>query len=207
MNYEEKCQLLLIGDSSVGKTSLIYNYTDHSNSNSLQMATVGIDYFTKDEIINNIKIRTKIWDTAGQERYKSFTQSFLRNAQGVMIVFDVSNRDTFDNLKYWISSLNSSLGNDNNVKIIIIGNKIDKIHREVSKEEAEIFTKNLKIHYLETSVRENINIKESFRYILNLIFDNDKKISTQEKVETFKIIKNSENNSIINKCEKCICSK
>ena len=99
MNYDEKCQLLIIGDSTVGKTSILSRYTEGSFSPNY-LATVGIDFFTKDEVFNGKIVRIKIWDTAGQERYKALTQGFFRNAHGILIVYDVTNAETFDNLKY-----------------------------------------------------------------------------------------------------------
>ena len=99
MNFDEKCQIVLVGDSTVGKTSLLLKYTNGSYSED-NLATVGLDFITKDEIINEKTIRVKIWDTAGQERYKSLTQGFFRLANGAIIVFDVSNNDSFVNLKY-----------------------------------------------------------------------------------------------------------
>lgn len=173
MDYEEKCQLLLIGDSSVGKTSLIYRYTNQKNFQDHHLATVGIDYFSKDETINNRKIRVKLWDTAGQERYKSLTYSFFRNAQGVMLVYDVSNRDTFESLKYWMNSIKSTLGEEYNIKIVIVGNKIDR-HREVSKEEAEKFAKNINIEYFETSAKDNINVDKSISHVVKCIVGDKK---------------------------------
>ena len=84
MNYDEKYQVLIIGDSTVGKTSILSRYTN-GTFNPNYLATVGLDNFSKDEIIDNKTIRIKIWDTAGQERYKSLTQGFFRNAQGIIL--------------------------------------------------------------------------------------------------------------------------
>ena len=163
---EEKCQLLIIGDSTVGKTSILYQYTNNQFL-SQHLATVGIDYYNKDEVINNKLVRVKIWDTAGQERYKSLTSTFFRNAQGIILVYDVTNKETFENLKYWIQSINSNLGVQSNVKKTIIGNKID-LPREVTKDEAEALAKEYDIRYFEASAKENINIKESIRYCVEI---------------------------------------
>ena len=141
MNYDQKCQLLIIGDSTVGKTSIITRFAN-GTFDSNYLATVGLDNFTKDEIIDNKTIRIKIWDTAGQERYKSLTKGFFRNAEGVMLVYDVTNSETYENLKYWMQSIKNNLGeNMGEIPIIIIGNKIDCQEREVSVEEAENFWK------------------------------------------------------------------
>jgi small GTP-binding protein len=163
---ENKCQLLIIGDSTVGKTSILYQYTNNQFL-SQHLATVGIDYYNKDEMINDKLVRVKIWDTAGQERYKSLTSTFFRNAQGIILVYDVTNPETFDNLKYWIQSINNNLGVQSNVKKIIIGNKID-LPREVLKDEAESLANEYGIKYFETSAKDNINIKESIRFCVEI---------------------------------------
>jgi small GTP-binding protein len=164
MNYDEKCQLLIIGDSTVGKTSLLFRYTEDKFSTQ-HLATVGIDFFTKDEIFDGKTVRIKVWDTAGQERYKSLTNAFFRNAQGIILVFDVSNAETYENLKYWLQSINTNLGEKSDIKKIIIGNKID-LPREVSKEEAQKFAKNSGVVYFEASAKDNIGIIDSIRFII-----------------------------------------
>ena len=89
MSYDGKCQLLIIGDSTVGKTSILGRYAN-GVFNAHYLATIGLDNFTKDEVIDNKTIRIKIWDTAGQEKYQSLTKGFFRNAQGIMVVFDIN---------------------------------------------------------------------------------------------------------------------
>ena len=166
MNFDEKCQIVLVGDSTVGKTSLLLKYTNGSYSED-NLATVGLDFITKDEIINEKTIRVKIWDTAGQERYKSLTQGFFRLANGAIIVFDVSNNDSFVNLKYWVSALRNFFNLNQTVfNVIIVGNKIDK-EREVSQEDANNFAKENGITYFEVSAKTGEGVKESFIYIVN----------------------------------------
>jgi len=161
-----------MGDSEVGKTSLLYRYQENKFSKN-HLATVGIDYFTKDEKINDKTIRIKIWDTAGQERYKSLTYAFSRNANGIILVFDVSKKETFENLKFWIASVNSNLGEKNELKKIIIGNKIDQ-ERNVPKEEGEAFASENNCFYFETSAKENIGISEAIRAIVKLLVEDPK---------------------------------
>ena len=166
MNYDEKCQLLIIGDSTVGKTSILSRYTN-GIFNSNYLATVGLDNFTKDEVIDNKIIRIKIWDTAGQERFKSLTQGFFRNAQGIMIVYDVTNEQTYVNLKYWIQSIKTHMGSEiEKIPVIIIGNKIDSEEREVKFEEAELFGKEQNYAYFETSAKTGHNIDEAIRHLV-----------------------------------------
>lgn len=167
MDYDEKCQILVIGNSEVGKTSLLIRYTQ--NRFTMQhLATIGIDHFTKSEVINGVKIRIKVWDTAGQERYKSLASSFFKNAQGIILVYDVSNRESFDDLKIWLDAIKSNLGSSSKVQKIIIGNKID-LEREVQKEEAVDFCKKIETEYFETSAKENLNVKEAFLKLVHLL--------------------------------------
>ena len=171
MNYDEKCQLLIIGDSTVGKTSILSRFAN-GTFNSNYLATVGLDNFTKDETIDNKTVRIKIWDTAGQERYKALTKGFFRNAQGIMIVYDVTNAETFENLQIWIKSIKDHMGPDTeNIPSIIIGNKVDSEEREVKFEEAELFAKGYNYPYFETSAKTGQNIDQTIRYLVKEVIN------------------------------------
>ena len=171
MNYDQKCQLLIIGDSTVGKTSILSRFAN-GTFNSNYLATVGLDNFTKDEIIDNKTIRIKMWDTAGQERYKSLTKSFFRNAQGVMLVYDVTNSETYDNLKFWMQSIKNNMSPDmGEIPIIIVGNKIDCEDREVNAKEAESFWKEQGYPYFETSAKTGENIDETIKFLVKRVID------------------------------------
>lgn len=167
----EKCQLLIVGDSLVGKTSMLTRFV-HGTFNESYLATVGIDFFSKDVNYDGRKVRVKIWDTAGQERYKTLTKGFIRNAQGIIVVYDVTNLETFDNLKYWIQSLKSYASEENiQIPAILVGNKIDSPKREVEKESGIRLAKDNDLPYFETSALtgENIDlsIKELVLKVLN----------------------------------------
>ena len=179
MNYDDKCQLLIIGNSIVGKTSILTKYT-LKTYNENYLATVGLDFFTKDETIDNKLIRVKIWDTAGQERYKAITKCFFQRAQGIMIVYDVTNKKSFDDLKFWVESINlqSKLTEDiENMPIILIGNKIDIPNRVISKDTALNYAKEHNFDYYETSAKtgEGVDtaIKDLVKKVMSFI---DKKI-------------------------------
>lgn len=167
INYDYKCQLIVIGDSTVGKTSLLFQYNNQSNPLK-QVATVGIDYFTKDVLLNGKIVRTKIWDTAGQERFRSITDNFFKCANGVILVFDLNNRESFDNLKLWIQSIKLKATNKN-IRQILIGNKLD-LKREISYEEGQEFANDYGLVYFETSAKTNSNIHQSIDYLIQEIF-------------------------------------
>ena len=171
MNYDEKCQLLIIGDSTVGKTSILSRFAN-GTFNANYLATVGLDNFTKDETIDDKNVRIKIWDTAGQERYKALTKGFFRNAQGIMIVYDVTNQETYESLKYWIQSIKTHIGDDlAHIPIVIIGNKIDSEEREVKTEDAENFCKEQNYPYFETSAKTGENIDKTVRFLVKKVID------------------------------------
>ncbi len=167
MSYDEKCQLLIIGDSFVGKTSILDRYANN-RFNSNYLATIGLENFTKDEVINGKTVRIKLWDTAGQEKFQSLTKGFFRNAQGIMVVYDVTKSETYQNIKYWTQSIKTHLGSEtDNIAVIIIGNKIDSQVREVNKEEAELYSSELGYRYFETSAKTGQNINSTIEYLVN----------------------------------------
>ena len=163
MEYDDKCQLLIIGDSTVGKTSILNRYTQGNFSTSY-LATVGLDFFTKDIQIGDKIVRVKIWDTAGQERFRSFTYGFYRNANGILLAYDVSNAETFDNLKFWLQSLQTH-SDDKNI-IVLLGNKVD-LPREITKEDGERFANEYNFKYFETSSKTGQGVEESINYLVN----------------------------------------
>ena len=190
MNYDDKCQLLIIGNSIVGKTSILTKYTSKSYTESY-VATVGLDFFTKDETIDNKIIRIKIWDTAGQERYKAITKCFFQRAQGIIIVFDVTNKRSFDDLKMWIDSINSQskLTEDlENMPIIIIGNKIDLPKRVIDKETALDFAKEQNLDYYETSAKTGEGIDNAIKELVKKVMVY---ISKKNGTDNLKLSENS----------------
>ena len=174
MNYDHKCQLLIIGDSTVGKTSILSRFAN-GTFNANYLATVGLDNFTKDETIDDKNVHIKIWDTGGQERFKALTKGFFRNAEGIMIVYDVTNQETFDSLKNWIQSIKDNMGNDfmERVPIVIIGNKIDSDEREVKTEDAESFCKQQNYPYFETSAKTGENIDSTVRFLVKKVIESN----------------------------------
>jgi small GTP-binding protein len=170
MKFDKTCQLLIIGDSSVGKTSIISRYANGTFKEEY-LATVGLDYYTKDEIIDNKTIQIKLWDTAGQERFKALTQNYFRNAEGVLLVYDVTSTESFENLKYWISSIKDNMEQKNmHIPLIIIGNKIDmEDAREISIENAEKFAGENNYKYFETSAKTGVGVDDAIRDLVNQV--------------------------------------
>ena len=189
MSYDKTIQLLVIGDSSVGKTSLITRYTNGTFKEEY-LATVGLDYYSKVEAINNQTINIKLWDTAGQERYKALTQNYFRNAEGVLLTFDVTNTDSFNNLKDWIGSIKTNMESKNIfLPLIIVGNKIDmEDAREINKEDAEKFVSDNSYKYFETSAKTGEGVDDAIRDLVNQVLEqgdqlDDHKIEARKSVQ------------------------
>ena len=164
---ELNIKLLIVGDSNVGKTSLLLQYTD--NNYPLQhAATVGVEYKIKNIQYNDYKVKLQIWDTAGQERFHSITNNFFHNADGILFVFDIASYKSFEGVKNWIQEA-EDIGSY--YQKLLIGNKSDlKDKRNVSLKEIENYCQEKNINYLETSAKDNVNLKEAFNKIIELIF-------------------------------------
>ena len=160
----EVIKLIILGNQAVGKTSIRNAYLN-TDFNEETLSTVGYNKVeSKFKLDDGKEIKLAIWDTAGQERFHSVALSSLKNAQGIILVFDVANKKSFNDLNMWLSDIKNVT---DQVSIILFGNKCDMPNREVSKEEAEEFAKNNKIPYIETSAKLKININEGFSIVAN----------------------------------------
>jgi Ras-related protein Rab-11A len=181
-SYEFLFKLILIGDSSVGKSNILLQYLKGKfDANS--KATVGVEFGTKNIEINNKKIKIQIWDTAGQERYRSITSAYYRGAKGAFIVYDITRKETFDNIDKWVADLKNN--GDDNISIVLIGNKSDLDEkREVSKEEGVQKSEEFKTAFMETSALNGDNIDKAFDELIEQIYQNNcSMIDEGDKVE------------------------
>jgi small GTP-binding protein len=152
-------KILLIGDTKVGKTSLIMTFTEQTFCEKY-ISTIGIEYKDKNIMKNGYKINLKIWDTAGQERFNALTKTMYRNVNGVLYVCDITNKESFDGLKNWIKNT-YDIAKD--IKGIIVGNKTDLgEERVVSEEDIKEFAENKNMPYIETSAKTGANVNKSF---------------------------------------------
>ena len=165
---EISLRLLLVGDTCVGKTSLLLRYTENFFPQE-HAATIGVEYKTKMFQYRDFQVKLHIWDTAGQERFHSITNNFFHNADGILFIYDITNEKSFEGAKDWIKEA-EEIGDY--FKKIIIGNKCDlENKREVSKQQLNDFANEEKINCFETSAKDNINLKEVFTKIVELIFE------------------------------------
>ena len=137
----------------------------------MSKATVGVEFGTKNLEIKDKKVKIQIWDTAGQERYKSITSAYYKGAKGAFIVYDITNKNTFDNIDKWVFDLKTN--GDKNIEIIIIGNKSDlEDNREVLKEEGIKKAEEHKTSFIETSALNGDNINKAFEELIEQIYQN-----------------------------------
>ena len=156
LSYQMSRQkIIFTGDIAVGKTSIINSIMDQKFSAEYE-PSIDVDFFSKTIRYKGKLIKLQIWDSAGQEKFRSLIPNYIRGSSLIFLIFDVSKKDTFEHLNEWINFIK----NIENGNIVIVGNKIDlKDSREVSKEEAEKFCKEVKFDYFEVSAKEGTNIK------------------------------------------------
>ncbi|KAJ7117905.1 ras-domain-containing protein [Mycena crocata] len=165
------CKLLLIGNSSVGKSSLLLRFSDEQwLPEDESSATIGVDFRVHKMDVKGKKVKLSIWDTAGQERFRTITSSYYRGAQGIILVYDVSNRESYDALPRWFSELETYVS-DKVVKILV-GNKVDKeFSRQVPTAEAQAFATRMNSLFVEASAKTAVGVKEAFTDVVERIMD------------------------------------
>ncbi|KJE94121.1 Rab8a protein [Capsaspora owczarzaki ATCC 30864] len=172
--YDYLFKLLLIGDSGVGKTCVLFRFSDDA-FNATFISTIGIDFKIRTIELDGKKIKLQIWDTAGQERFRTITTAYYRGAMGIMLVYDVTQDKTFENIKNWIRNIEQHASED--VEKMILGNKCDvDDKRVVTKERGEQLAREYNVRFFETSAKANINVEEAF---LTIARDIKKKIDSK----------------------------
>lgn len=160
-------QIITLGCAEVGKTCILRRYFEGDFGNSV--STIGIDCKSKFFEIDSNKFNVMFNDTAGQERYHSITNKYLRNTQGVILVYDISDKNSFNKISEWSEKLKS---NNINYCCVLVGNKCDlENKRQVSKDEGLRKSEELQIDFFETSAKDNININEMIDKIVNLTYN------------------------------------
>lgn len=170
-NYDQVFKILLIGDSGVGKSCLLTRFTKDSFSDA-SASTIGVDFRVKYSVFNNQKCKLTIWDTAGQERFRTLTSSYYRGAQGIIFVYDVSRRDTFENLEgVWMREADMYGTVEDAIKMVV-ANKVDlDTSRQVSKEEGLDFARKHGCLFVETSAKINIAVSQAFEELVEKILE------------------------------------
>jgi len=167
---EERINIMTLGNSEVGKTCYILKYTENFFQ-ELYLTTVGIDFKVKTETINDKQYKLFFYDTTGQEKYKSIALNIIRNAQGIILMYDITNKKSFESIPDWIKSIRDSKGE--NFPMILLGNKLDKEDiRIISEKEGKELADKYGIKFFETSNKTGVNVQESGIALVNEILKN-----------------------------------
>ncbi|BFZ17346.1 hypothetical protein BsWGS_20385 [Bradybaena similaris] len=159
--YDLSCKVMLIGDSGVGKTCLLVRFKDGTFLSGSFISTVGIDFRNKVVDVEGTKVKLQIWDTAGQERFRSITRAYYRDAHALLLLYDVTNKTSFDNVRAWLGEINDYAQED--VVIMLLGNKCDvNSDRVVKREEGERLAKEHGVAFMETSAKTGVNVELAF---------------------------------------------
>ena len=175
-DYEQedyKIKIIVVGDSGVGKTNLINRFaSDKFDTNS--KATIGVEFVYKTLKINKEVTKVEVWDTAGQERYRAITSSYYKGAKGAIIVYDITNEDSFNNVESWMNEVTKKGKTD--MQFLLVGNKKDLINdRKVTEQKGIDKAKELNMNLFEASALEKTNVNEAFNYLVKEIYLNIRK--------------------------------
>ena len=167
LEYDYLLKYIIIGDISVGKSNLLLRYI-HGQFREGRNPTVGVEFGAKSEIIGDKTYRIQIWDTAGQENFRSITRGYFKNSACALVVYDITRRDSFNNVRDWIEECKNSSPKD--ILIVLVGNKSDlEDNREVSQEEGQELADGYGILFFEASAKTGINVNEIFSSSINEI--------------------------------------
>lgn len=162
--YDYILKLILIGDAGTGKSCILHQFIEGKFRSGPARQTIGVEFGQKVVAVNNLCLKLQIWDTAGQERFRSVTRTYYRGATGVMIVYDVGSRQSFNNVINWYNDAINLNGSGKDICVIICGNKCDNDEeRQVSLLEGSRFALENNCMFLETSALDGINIEEAFK--------------------------------------------
>ncbi|XP_022107665.1 ras-related protein Rab-3C-like isoform X1 [Acanthaster planci] len=168
-NFDYMFKLLIIGNSSVGKTSFLFRYADDSFTSAF-VSTVGIDFKVKTVFRSDKRVKLQIWDTAGQERYRTITTAYYRGAMGFILMYDVTNEESFNSVQDWCTQIKTYSWD--NAQVILVGNKCDmEDERVIATEKGKSLADQLGLEFFETSAKENINVKQTFERLVDIICD------------------------------------
>jgi len=179
--YDYLVKVLILGDSSVGKSSLLLRFADDDFSPSF-ITTIGIDFKLRSVRIDDKIVKLQIWDTAGQERFRTITQAYYRNAMGIFLCYDVTNEASFNNIKNWMRSVREHASPE--VLMTLIGNKNDLVSsKKVKTETAQQLANEYHVPFFETSAKTNENVEDMFMSMVRRIVVNLSKNDLNDKQE------------------------
>jgi small GTP-binding protein len=167
--YDYMFKLLIVGESGVGKTCMLLRFADNLFEEDF-LSTIGVDFKVKEINMDGKRVKLQIWDSAGQERFRNITSSYYRNCSGIIIVYDVTRRDSFDKVTDWIAEVRRFVPT---VPLIVVGNKCDREDRQVTTEDGEGLAKAQGLIFLETSAKLNTNIEAAFQELSKKLIETE----------------------------------
>ncbi|XP_053904054.1 ras-related protein Rab-37 isoform X1 [Malaclemys terrapin pileata] len=160
-SYDLACKVMLLGDSGVGKTCFLLQFKDGAFLSGNFIATVGIDFRNKVVAVDGVKVKLQIWDTAGQERFRSVTHAYYRDAQALLLFYDITSKMSFDNIRAWLIEIHEYAQKD--VVIMLLGNKADvSSERVIRMEDGESLAREYGVPFMETSAKTGMNVELAF---------------------------------------------
>ena len=161
-------KFLVLGEGKIGKTSLIERYINKTFKSNY-IATIGMDIRRKRLEINNKEVDISITDTAGQERFRSITKMFYKGADGILVGFDLTDRNTFEQVNYWISQIEENSSKDYPISLVLFGNKCDNVENiKVSEEDIEKLKEKYKLTFYKTSAKDGTNVQNAFQHLTKI---------------------------------------
>uniref|UniRef100_A0A8C9MRF4 small monomeric GTPase n=1 Tax=Serinus canaria TaxID=9135 RepID=A0A8C9MRF4_SERCA len=180
--------VMLVGDSGVGKTCLLVRFKDGAFLAGSFISTVGIDFRNKVLTVDGVKVKLQIWDTAGQERFRSVTHAYYRDAHALLLLYDVTNKASFDNIQAWLTEIHEYAQRD--VVLMLLGNKVDSAQdRVVKREDGEKLAKEYGVPFMETSAKSGLNVELAFTAIAKELKHRSMKLPNEPKFKLHDYVK------------------
>jgi len=183
--YDHLFKILLIGDSAVGKTSLLLRYVDDTFNSEFQ-TTIGVDFKISTLNIDGKIVKLQLWDTAGQDRFRNIVASYYRGAHGIIIMYDITNPGSLDSINKWYEETQSYL--QTSTPKLLVGNKLDRVNeRAVASQKGEELAERLGMQFIETSAKNSTNVKQAFETMTRMIIRQVSTLPTTLKASNTKI--------------------
>ena len=175
-------KILTLGDTSVGKSSIVLRFSDNKFDDKI-FSTIGIDFKTKYIKLDKFSVKVLIWDTAGQEKFQNIAKQYYKGANGVLLIYDISNRKSFERIDFWLKELKENNRIDE-LFLYLVGNKIDmEDKRVISFQEGEKYAKNNNINFFEVSAKSGKGVTELFNNVINGVMEKILKKNEKEEIE------------------------